>query len=66
MPDKASVTVNVNQTNNTATISPGYVIRLPMRQSTNALPSPNDRDQLTIDASTNSPYAVTIEAEAND
>lgn len=37
---KASVVVNVNQTNNTATISPGYVIRLRERQSPEALPSP--------------------------
>jgi hypothetical protein len=28
-PDGAGVTVNINQTSNVATISPGYVIRLP-------------------------------------
>jgi hypothetical protein len=32
-PDGASVTVNVNQQTNVATITPGYVIRLPARSS---------------------------------
>jgi hypothetical protein len=33
---KSAVTVNVNQQNNTATIQPGYVIRLPASRAEGA------------------------------
>jgi hypothetical protein len=49
-PDKAGVTVNINQTSNVATISPGYVIRLPARSSVTDLPAVDqEREPLTID-----------------
>jgi hypothetical protein len=48
---KASVTVNVNQQTNVATITPGYVIRLPARSSVTDLPAiEQEHGPLTIEA----------------
>lgn len=51
---KSAVVVNVNQQNNTATISPGYVIKLRATQSADPLPLPAQipSDTLTIEHST--------------
>jgi hypothetical protein len=47
---KAGVVVNVNQTSNVATITPGYVIRLPAKSSVTDLPViEQERELLTID-----------------
>jgi hypothetical protein len=47
---KAGVVVNVNQTSNVATITPGYVIRLPARSPVTDLPAiEQEREILTID-----------------
>jgi hypothetical protein len=47
---KGGVVVNVNQTSNVATISPGYVIRLPARSSVADLPAiEQEREPLTIE-----------------
>jgi hypothetical protein len=47
---KGGVVVNVNQTSNVATITPGYVIRLPARSSVTDLPAiEQEREPLTID-----------------
>jgi hypothetical protein len=48
--DGPNVTVNVNQQNNTATIQPGYVIRLPAGTPMPASIEP-EREPLTIEAS---------------
>ena len=49
---KAGVVVNVNQTSNVASITPGYVIRLPARSSVTDLPVvEQEREPLTIEAS---------------
>jgi hypothetical protein len=49
---KGGGVVNVNQTNNTATITPGYVIRLPARSSVTDLPAvEQEREPLTIEGS---------------
>jgi hypothetical protein len=39
-PDKAGVTVNINQTSNVASITPGYVIRLPASKARAIEPEP--------------------------
>jgi hypothetical protein len=49
---KGGVVVNVNQTSNIATITPGYVIRLPARSSVADLPAvEQEREPLTIEGS---------------
>lgn len=47
---KGGVVVNVTQTNNTATITPGYVIRLPAGAPMPERIAPNDAGAITIDA----------------
>jgi len=48
-PDGASVVVNVNQQTNVASITPGYVIRLPASRSEPAIE--HEREPLTIEGS---------------
>jgi hypothetical protein len=49
---KGGVVVNVNQTSNVASITPGYVIRLPARSSVTDLPAvEQEREPLTIEGS---------------
>jgi hypothetical protein len=49
---KGGVVVNVNQQTNVATITPGYVIRLPARSPVTDLPAiEQEREPLTIEGS---------------
>lgn len=61
---KSAVVVNVNQQNNTATISPGYVIKL-RSPSNDALPAPNESSSaITVEGNLDREQHVMIEQEA--